>query len=161
LTAGYGAVSSTNILPGVFTPQTTTIDVPLSPGFTFHWRVVATNGMDSIPGSAFSPDQLFVVPAVFLAGDLNGDGIVDQSELDAVYADYLTTSPWLLMTNVAGLGETNVTFALSNSISGGYSVEVSSNLADWQLLGPATPRYLFTDTNAPLATQRYYRLRYP
>ena len=65
------------------------------------------------------------------------------------------------MTNVSGLGETNVTFALSNSVSGGYSVEVSTNLTDWQFLGPATPRYLFSDTNAPAVPQRYYRLRYP
>jgi hypothetical protein len=65
------------------------------------------------------------------------------------------------MTNVAGLGQTNVTFALGNSVSGAYSVQVSTNLADWQLLGPATPRYLFTDTNAPAGPQRYYRLSYP
>jgi hypothetical protein len=161
LTAGYGAVSSTNILPGLFTPQTTAIDVPLSPGFNFHWRVAATNGIDSIPGSAFSPDQLFAIPAAFLLGDANGDGIVDQSELDAVYANYLPNSPWLLMTNVVGLGETNVTFALSNSLLGGYSVEVSTNLMDWQFLGPATPRYLFSDPNSTSAPQRYYRLRYP
>jgi alpha-tubulin suppressor-like RCC1 family protein len=161
LTAGYGAVSSTNILPGVFAPQTTSIDVPLSPGFTFHWRVAATNGVDTIPGSAFSTDQIFSVPAAFRLGDANGDGVVDQSELDAVYANYLPTSPWLLMTNVVGLGETNVTFALSNSLSGGYSVEVSTNLTDWQFLGTATPRYLFTDPNSPAAPQRHYRLRYP
>jgi hypothetical protein len=161
LTAGYGAVSSTNILPGLFTPQITTFDVPLSPGFTFHWRVAATNGMDSIPGSAVSPDQLFVVPSAFLLGDANGDGIVDQSELDAVYGNYLPNSPWLLMTNVAGLGQSNVSFALSNSALGAYSVQVSTNLTDWQFLGPATPRFLFGDTNATTAPQRYYRLRYP
>ena len=28
-------------------------------------------------------------------------------------------------------------------------------------LGTATPRYLFTDTNAPANRKRYYRLRYP
>jgi hypothetical protein len=32
---------------------------------------------------------------------------------------------------------------------------------DWIYLGPATPRYLFTDTNAPSLPQRYYRLTYP
>ena len=62
---------------------------------------------------------------------------------------------------IAGLGGTNVTFALNNSTSGAYSVEASTNLMDWQFLGPATPRYLFTDTNAPANSQRYYRLRYP
>jgi hypothetical protein len=94
-------------------------------------------------------------------GDINGDGIVSQPELDAVYASYVTNSPWLRMTNVAGLGGTNVTFNLPNSIAGGYSVQYSTNLVNWIYLGPATPRYLFTDTNAPSLPQRYYRLTYP
>ena len=42
------------------------------------------------------------------------------------------------MTNVAGLGGTNVTFALTNSIAGAFSVEVTTNLSSWQFLGPAT-----------------------
>jgi len=136
-------------------------DVPLSPGFTWHWRVVATNGAGIFPGTTFSPDQILATPSLYIAGDPNGDGVVGQAELEAVYANYLPTSPWLAMTNVAGLGKTNVTFSLSHSIAGGYSVEVSTNLADWQFLGPATPRYLFTDTDAPAAPQRSYRLRYP
>jgi len=98
-------------------------------------------------------------PTPIPPGDLNGDGIVSQAELDAVYASYLPTSPWLAMTNVAGLGSTNVTFSLSNSIAGAFGVEYSTNLIDWFFLGPATPRYLFTDTNAPAEPQRYYRLR--
>jgi hypothetical protein len=95
------------------------------------------------------------------SGDLNGDGLVDQSELNTVLANYFATSPWLQMTNVAGLGGTNVTFALSNSTDGAFSAEYSTNLSNWFLLGPATPRYLFTDTNAPAVPQRYYRLRWP
>jgi len=86
---------------------------------------------------------------------------VSQSELDAVYGNYVTNSPWLSMTNVAGLGGTNVTFALADSVLGAYSVEYSTNLADWYLLGPASPRYSFDDTNAPALPQRSYRLRYP
>jgi hypothetical protein len=35
------------------------------------------------------------------------------------------------------------------------------NLVDWDYLGPATPRYEFTDTNAPAVPQRFYRLRWP
>jgi hypothetical protein len=98
-------------------------------------------------------------PAV--PGDQNGDGLVSQSELDAVYARYVTNGPWLNMTDVAGLGGTNITFSLSNSLSSAYSVEVSTNLLDWQFLGPASPRYLFIDTNGPDNPQRYYRLRWP
>ena len=163
LTSSYGNYSTLFYInsPAPFTPYTVPFDALLSPGLTFHWAVVATNGYDSLPGTNFSPDQVFTVPAAYSQGDANGDGIVDQSELDAVYSNYLPNSPWLLMTNVSGLGQTNVTFALSNSLSGGYTVEVSTNLTNWQLLGPATPRYLFTDTNAPASPQRYYRLRYP
>ena len=86
---------------------------------------------------------------------------MSQTELDAVYGNYLQTSPFLQMTNVAGLGGTNVTFALSNSLNGAYGVEYSTNLTNWTLLGPARPRYLFTDTNAPANPQRSYRLRWP
>jgi hypothetical protein len=93
--------------------------------------------------------------------NLNGNGIVNESELQLVLSNYFSSSPWLYMTNVAGLGGTNVTFALSNSLAGAFSVESTTNLVDWQFLGPATPRYLFTDTNAPAIPQRYYRLRWP
>lgn len=54
-----------------------------------------------------------------------------------------------------------MTFALTNATSGAFSVEASTNLTDWELIGPATPRYEFTDTNAPVAPQRTYRLRWP
>ena len=67
----------------------------------------------------------------------------------------------VFMTNVAGLGGTNVTFALEGSPLGAYAVEYSTNLTDWFPLGPASPRYGFTDTNAPALPQRHYRLRYP
>jgi len=40
-------------------------------------------------------------------------------------------------------------------------VEYTTNFANWYLLGPATPRYLFTDTNAAGSPERYYRLRWP
>ena len=65
------------------------------------------------------------------------------------------------MTNVAGLESSNITFAIPNSTAGAFSVEYSTNLADWYFLGPATPRYGFHDTNAPAQPQRYYRLRWP
>lgn len=95
------------------------------------------------------------------AGDSNGDGIVDADELNVVLANYFATSPWLLMTNVAGLGGTNVTFTLTNDLAGAFLVEYTTNITDWYELGPAVPRYLFTDTNAPALPQRAYRLRWP
>jgi hypothetical protein len=121
----------------------------------------------SFAGSPFSPEKAFgynlqvTPPTGAVPGDSDGDGMVSQSELDAVLANYWPYTPWLQMTNVAGLGGTNVAFTLNNSTAGAFSVEYSTNLSNWIYLGPATPRYLFTDTNAPVAPQRYYRLRWP
>jgi hypothetical protein len=80
---------------------------------------------------------------------------VDGGELNTVLSNFFPNSPWLQMTNVAGLGGTNVTFALTNDLAGAFSAEYTTNFADWQFLGPATPRYRFTDTNAPALPQRY------
>jgi hypothetical protein len=93
--------------------------------------------------------------------NLNGNGTVNQAELNLVLSNYYENNPFLDMTNVAGLGGTNVTFALTNSTAGAYSVQYSTNLVNWFYLGPATPRYLFTDTNAPAVPRRFYRLSYP
>ncbi len=77
------------------------------------------------------------------------------------FANFLITSPFLQITNPAGLGGTNVTFSLPNPISGGYNVEYSTDLVNWYALGPATPFYSFLDTNAPASPQRFYRLYTP
>ncbi len=129
----------------------------LMPGITYHYSLVAMNAL----GTASTSDQSFITG---LIGDFNGDGVVDQNELNAVYANYLPTSPWLYMTNVAGLGGTNVTFTLQNSLAGAYSYSVlySTDLVNWIPLNSlATPLYQFTDTNAPAVPQRFYRLSYP
>ena len=148
-------------VPSSFNTGNVTVTVPgFSSGVSYHWNVAGTN----VAGSSSSPDQTFTIgmpPGSGIPGDIDGDGFVSQSELDAVYGHYVTNSPWLYMTNVAGLGSPNVTFALSNSVVGGYSVEYSTNLTDWHPLSPAEPRYFFMDTNAPAVPYRYYRLVYP
>ncbi len=126
----------------------------LTPITVHHCRAVASN----IFGVALGNNQVFLTT---VPGDLNGDGIVDDGELNTVLSNYFPYSPWLELTNTYGLGGTNVTFALTNSTAGAFSVEFSTNLSDWEFLGPATPRYEFTDTNAPAVPQRYYRLRWP
>jgi hypothetical protein len=126
----------------------------LAPGLTWHYRLAAGGAS----GTVYGADQTV---SVSVPGDFNGDGVVSAAEFNAVYSSYLANNPWLYLTNVAGLGTSNVTFSLSNSIAGIYSVQSSTDLLNWYYLGPALPRYLFTDTNAPAAPQRYYRLTYP
>ncbi|MDB6024943.1 MAG: hypothetical protein JWM68_1166 [Verrucomicrobiales bacterium] len=165
LTSSYAGTNGPVSVAGSFAAGNVTVTVPgFSSGVTYHWNVTGIN----IAGSSSSPDQTFTIgtPAGSgILGDFNGDGFVSQSELDAVYGNYVTNSPWLSMTNVAGLGGTNVTFELSssptNSAVGAYSIQYSTNLSNWLPLGSATPRYLFTDTNAPASPQRHYRLVYP
>lgn len=127
------------------------------PGFTYHYRIVATN----VSGMAAGMDKLFTVPTPLLAGDTNGDGVVSEEELRAVLANYWPHSPWLQMTNLAGLGSTNVTFEAPNATAGAFTVESSDNLSDWAAIGLAIPSYRFLDTNAPAFSSRYYRLRSP
>ncbi len=86
---------------------------------------------------------------------------VNDATLNTVLSNYWPHSPWLSMTNTAGLGGTNVTFALNNAAPWKFSVLMSTNLADWNYLGPATPLFQFFDTNAPSLPGRYYRLRWP
>ncbi len=153
-------------------------------GQTIYWSVQAVD--TAFAGSAFAPEQSFTFNTVFtptngvpVPGDINGDGTVDPTEFAAVLAhlngngaigrtdfdlvlsNYMAQSPFLQMTNEAGLGGTEVTFALTNDLAGAFSVEFTTNFADWVFLGPATPRYEFRDTNAPAAPRRFYRLRWP
>jgi hypothetical protein len=186
LVAPMAAASGLRRLPQLGNAQMVTFrsigNLPL--GQPIYWSVQAVD--TAFAGSPFAPEQSFTFNSVFtpsngipVPGDLNGDGImsqsefaavltnlngngiVTQSELDMILSNYFPNSPFLYMTNVAGLSGTNVTFALTNSLAGAFSVEFTTNLVDWYFLGPATPRYLFTDTNAPALPQRYYRLRWP
>ncbi len=150
------SVSSAPVTVAGFATSNVTLTANLSRGVVYHWRAMASNSV----GVTLGPDQTLAIPSLFAAGDVNGDGIVSEGEIRSALSNYFPTSPWLYLTNVAGLGESNVTFRLTNSLSGAFSVESTTNLVDWFLLGPATPRYEFTDTNAP-AGQRYYRLRWP
>jgi len=96
-------------------------------------------------------------------GDVNGDGIVDQTELEVVLANYWPHSPWLYMTNPVAVGHGLFQFELTNAATWNFSVIVSSNLIDWTSLpNLAYPVYQFLDpavgTNS---TSRFYRLRWP
>ena len=142
--------------------RTTTTLRNLAPSRTYFWSVQAIDS--AFVGSPFAEERTFTLLAngkVSPPGDVNGDGIVSESELNLVLANYFPTSPWLYITNTAGLGTATVSFALSNSTAGAFTVEYTTNLTDWIPLGPAIPRYEFLDTNAPSSPQRQYRLRWP
>ncbi|WP_193213650.1 choice-of-anchor Q domain-containing protein [Luteolibacter marinus] len=59
-----------------------TAEVNLAPGFTYLWRVVASNDV----GEVTSATQTFRINPVGVPGDTDGDGVVSREELDAVLA---------------------------------------------------------------------------
>jgi hypothetical protein len=154
-TSAYGGTNSFDISG----TSSVTMTQSFAPGLTYHWNLVVQTPCTS----ATSPDRTFAVAPLGsgVPGDVDGDGLVNQSELDAVYARYLGNGPPLSMTGVAGLGSTNVSFAIPGAELGSYTVEYSTNLTDWLPLGSVAPRYGFTDPNAPGFPVRQYRLRYP
>jgi hypothetical protein len=173
LTTAYGGVI-TNSVEGIGVATNLSGTVPLSGGATYHFNTVAANAY----GTNSLPDQTFAVPAVGLVGDLNGDGVVNQADLALLLSslngngtvnqtnlNLVLSNYWfgqsLTLSNVTGLGTRNVTFALSNATAVTFSVQASTNLVNWQYLGPTAPRYLFTDTNAPAAPRRFYRVSFP
>ena len=122
-------------------------------GTSVYGGVTTSSVTTSCPGTS----------AYALAGDLNGDGIVDQDELNAVLANYWASSQWLYMTNPASLGGGFFQFALTNATGWNFTVLASTNLVDWTPLpGPAYPVYQFYDAEAASnAPMRVYRLRWP
>jgi alpha-tubulin suppressor-like RCC1 family protein len=117
--------------------------------------------VDGYGNAATNYRAVYVALPPAVPGDQTGGGSLKLADVQAVYASYLANNPWLTMTNVAGLGGTNVTFGLSNSLTINYTVQCSSDLVNWQPLGLAAPQYVFTDATAPGQPQRFYRLSYP
>ena len=164
--------------------QSRSVPLIISNDQPIYWSVQAVD--TAFAGSSFASEANFRLNSSFISpaagptpGDTNGDGIVNHSEfvavlaklngngsvsqadLDSVLANYWPNSPWLLMTNTAGLGKTNVQFALPYPTGWNFTVEVSTNLTGWTPLGSASPLYQFGDFAATNLPQRYYRLRYP
>lgn len=137
------------------------VNLPLNK--TIYWSVQSVD--TAFAGSAFAPEASFRLNGFISAvsgpvpGDLNGDGAVDETDLKALTSTVLSNQPpafsefHLLSTN-------EFEFSIVQIQSLGFSVRVSTNMVDWELL-PVTARFSFTDTNAFLLPQRYYRLRWP
>ena len=158
LTTAYGSsTAATSVPAGTNSVQVNAASASVGEGYTLHYRAVATAGATVLNGL----DKTVYVPFRNLPGDTDRDGTISDNEVQGVLSNYFPSTPWLQMTNTAGLGTTNISFGLSNALTATYNVEVSTNLVDWTLLGPALPRYDFLDTNAVDNVQRYYRLRLP
>jgi hypothetical protein len=159
LTTNYGLTTPTQDLgSGTSLVTVNATFSNLLPGTTYHYRLVTTN---VVTGLVYGPDMTFTTSPYLVPGDLNGDGIVDQSELNLLLTNYWEGSPWLSMTNNFGLGSTNNLFSLTNANNFDLSVLVSTNLLDWDYLGVAHQRYQFFDPDATNAPVRFYRLRWP
>jgi len=132
-------------------------------GATYYWSVQAVDG--AYAGSPFAPEQSFTLTAtVNRPGDIDGDGIVDQTELTTVVSNYWQTSP-PAMESVVSPSNTVFQFGLTNLSSINVHVLASTNVAaplmDWIDIGPATLRYQFTDPDATNHPQRFYQLIWP
>jgi len=114
-------------------------------------------------GVNFAIQSFILNVGTAVPGDLNGDGIVDQNELNGVLANYWGNSPFLMMTNVTSLGGGVFEFGLTNTTGWNFSVMTSSNYVGWQALSnQATPVFRFCDPSATNgSSMKFYRMRYP
>jgi hypothetical protein len=157
LTPSYGNVTAASLVPagGVVANVALTAS-GLVAGLQYHYRMVASNGL----GVTCGPDQLFAASGAY-SGDVDGDGAVSQSELDAVLAHYWPNCPFLDITNTQALAGGRFLFELPNPGAWGFSVESTTDLVTWTTFTTAHPGYLFSDPTATNATPRAYRLRWP
>jgi len=134
----------------------------------YYWSVQAIDS--AFAGSPFAtaegtfkllPVLTPVTSTEIVSGDLNGNGLVENLELQQVLANYWANNPWLQMTNPAKLNDGFFQFALTNEAVWNFSVDVTTNFTDWNFLGPAFPVYQFFDPASTNDPQRYYRLRWP
>ena len=163
-TAGTLVFGPVTLAPGEGRTFSSSYRVPACSCGPFTDTLVAT-GMSPLGATAnhFYTSTCAGTNAYAVAGDMNGDGIVDQAELNAVLANYWASSQWVYMTNPTSLGNGFFQFALTNATGWNFSVLASTNLVDWtNLPGPAYPVYQFHDpeaaSNAPM---RAYRLHWP
>ena len=149
---------------------------------TYYWSVQTID--NAFGASPFAPEQSFkLLPTMApvsatnpVPGDVNGDGVVDGSEVITVLShlatngtigpvslnlalqNYLGAYP-IAFSNVDGMGGSNVVFNVPGFPNANLSVQSSTDLVNWQTLGPVY--YRFTDTNAASNVQRFYRMSYP
>lgn len=158
LTTNYGATTPMHSLPRHSAEAFTNFAMGLlSPGRIYHYRVVTFTD----ESTRYGPDGVFTTAQLFARGDFNGNGIVEQAELNSVYRNYWQDNPSVI-TNALGMGRTDVRLAVENSLGWQLDVMVSSDLLDWTTLQTnVTPVFQVEDPEAANHATRYYRLQSP
>ena len=142
LTTGYGSFSATNTLAATnATLSVSNLIASLSPGTTYHYRLVATNSA----GTTLGADMTFTTSAVQPVG--------------------------FTLTGANRLAGGAFQFGFSNVSGAGFTVFGSTNLAwpfnTWSNLGAAVEspagsgNYQFIDTSATNKPMRFYQVRSP
>jgi hypothetical protein len=153
ISPSYGGATTTLSLGYTNVPVTTNLTVTgFAPGTTYHYRLSAYNPAGTTTGA----DQTFTTT---VSGDLNGDGVVSDTELQTFQASYWQSHP-LVMTGLSGAGSGTMSVGLSNSARPGFAVLASTNLSNWvTLTNGLSIRYQINDPDAKLYPKRFYRLR--
>lgn len=153
ISSSYGGSTTTLSLGYTNVSVATNLTITgFAPGTAYHYRLSAYNPSGTTTGA----DQTFTTTAL---GDLNGDGVVSDAELQTLQQSYWQSHP-LVMTGLSGAGSGTMTVGLSNSASPGFAVLASTNLVDWEVLtNGLSLSYRIHDTNASNYPRRFYRLR--
>lgn len=148
--------------------EATALPLAITPGQTYYWSVQSVD--TAFAGSAFSTEQSFtaklmLVPpsGIPVAGDTNGDGIVDQNELNNVIRNFWATSPPQIGP-ATYLGNGQLQFSVTNGAGATFTILATTNLglplSNWQVLGTSSPVYQITNSDTNVS-QQFFRLQFP
>jgi hypothetical protein len=156
LTAAYGSQTPQVVLPaGYAITNISLVATGLTAGLTYHYRIDSSNALGIVNG----PDQTFVASGV-APGDLDGDGIVSQSELDTVLSNYWPNTT-VYLTNLVFNGAGRFSVQLPNPGAWAFTVQSTTDFVTWSNTTTASPAYNFTDPGFAGQTGRTYRLQWP
>ncbi len=129
-----------------------------------YWSVQSVD--TTFAGSTFAPEKDFRVHAMSgfppgpVAGDLNGDGLVNQADLSAMLQVFLVSNPPPIF-NVSAPVTNRFQFGLPMLARLDFTVMASADLVNWESNGPALLYFDFFDPDATNHVERYYQLQSP
>jgi hypothetical protein len=156
LTTGYGNTILQDLGSGTVTVPFHQLLTGLQPATYYHFRAGVSNAAYAL----YTSDGLFYTDPNIIVGDLNGDGIIEATEVNGLVSNYFDNLGPVLITNPVVAGGGQFDFAISNLPAWSFNVQASSDLQTWTNLPTAAiPYYQFTDPQATNSSYRYYRLR--